>query len=191
MLVPPAHLYHHGVYDPEGLLSTLPALGTTLLGILAMSWIGSRYAATAKARALALAGLILGCAGLVWGQSFPLNKRLWTSSFVLFTGGVSMLLFALLFWLIDGPPNLRRGIRPYIALGMNALTAYVLSEVLAVGLQSVFLSSGVDLQRYLYQGLPRWLGPPPLLSLLYSACFVIVCTLPVLELYRRRIFLKI
>ncbi len=191
MLVSPAHLYHHGVYDPEGLLSTIPALSTTLLGVLAMSWLASQYPVTTKVKGLVLAGLVLGGSGLVWAQSFPLNKRLWTSSFVLFTGGISMLLFALLFWLIDGPPGLRRGLKPCIALGSNALIAYVFSEVLAIALGNILVSSGLDLQHYLFQLLPRWLGPPPLLSLIYSVLFVMLCALPVLELYRRRIFVKL
>jgi predicted acyltransferase len=102
-----------------------------------------------------------------------------------------MILFALLFWLIDGPPGLRRGLKPCLALGSNALTAYVFSEVLAIALADILVSKGVDLQQCLFRLLPHWLGPPPLLSLIYSIVFVMVCALPVLELYRRRIFIKL
>jgi predicted acyltransferase len=191
MLVPPAHLYHHGVYDPEGLLSTLPAIGTTLLGVLAISWLVSRKSPAIKANVLLAAGVLLAGGGLAWAQSFPLNKRLWTSSFVLFTGGISMVMLASLFWFIDGPPSVRRGLRPWIALGTNALAAYILSELLAIGLGSIPLANGMNLQRYLFDLLSRWLGPPALVSLWYSILFVMVCALPVLELYRRRIFVKL
>jgi predicted acyltransferase len=191
ILVPPAHLYHHGVYDPEGLLSTLPALGTTLLGVMAISWLATSHSTATKVKTLLATGVVLAGGGLVWAQSFPLNKRLWTSSFVLFTGGISMALLAVLFWLLDGPPKVRRGVEPWIALGTNALTAYIFSEVLAIGLGAIQLPDGLDLQQFLYRLLPLWLGPPAFVSLIYSILFAIVCALPVLELYRRRIFVKL
>jgi predicted acyltransferase len=191
MLVPPAHLYHHGAYDPEGLLSTLPAIGTTLLGVLAISWLMSRNAPAIKAKGLLAAGVLLAGSGLAWAESFPLNKRLWTSSFVLFTGGISMVLLASLFWLIDGPPGVKRGLRPWIALGTNALAAYILSELLAIVLAAIPVTQGRNLQQFLFDLLPHWLGPPALVSMWYSILFVVVCTLPVLELYRRRIFVKV
>jgi predicted acyltransferase len=191
MLVPPAHLYHHGVYDPEGLLSTLPAIGTTLLGILAISWLVSRHPPAIKANVLLGAGVLLAGSGLAWAQSFPLNKRLWTSSFVLFTGGISMVLLASLYWLIDGPPSVKRGLRPWIALGTNALAAYILSELLAIALAAIPVTHGMNLQQFLFELLPHWLGPPALVSMMYSVLFVMVCALPVLELYRRRIFVKV
>jgi predicted acyltransferase len=191
MIVPPAHLYHHGVYDPEGLLSTLPAIGTTLLGVLAMLWVESGYPIGTKVRGLVMAGVVFGGLGLAWSEKFPINKRLWTSSFVLFTGGVSLLAFALLLWLIDGPPALRRGLAPWIAFGTNALAAYVLSEILATGLGTIHLSKGISLQQFLFRLIPHGLGPPAFVSLIYSVLFVIVCALPVMELYRRRIFLKL
>jgi predicted acyltransferase len=142
MLVPPAHLYHHGAYDPEGLLSTLPAIGTTLLGVLAISWLMSRNAPAIKAKGLLAAGV-------------------------------------------------KRGLRPWIALGTNALAAYILSELLAIVLAAIPVTQGRNLQQFLFDLLPHWLGPPALVSMWYSILFVVVCTLPVLELYRRRIFVKV
>jgi predicted acyltransferase len=137
------------------------------------------------------AGLFLVAGGLLWAQSFPLNKRLWTSSFALFTAGVSIALFALLFWMIDGPMQLRRGLTPWLAFGANALTAYMLSEVLASVLSAVSLPNQENLQQFLFRLLPRGLGPPPFVSLLYSVLFVLACFLPVLFLYRRKIFIKL
>lgn len=191
MLVSPPHLYHHGVYDPEGLLSTLPAVGTTLLGVCSAAWLRSTRSVTMRTLSLLAAGLLLIAAGLLWGHTFPLNKRLWTSSFVLFTGGIAMALFAVMFWVIDGPLHLRRGLTPWLVLGTNALAAYVLSEVLAIVLGAISLRHGENLQQWLFRLLPSRLGPPPLVSLTYSILFVVVCTLPIVALYRRGIFLKL
>jgi predicted acyltransferase len=125
-----------------------------------------------------------------------LNKRLWTSSFALFTSGIAMALLAILFWYVDAKKTMEgthhsRLIKPWLVFGTNALTAYILSEVLAVALAAVPVRSGENLQQLLYRLLPSWLGPPPLVSMLYSILFVGVCYLPVWELYRRRIFVKL
>jgi predicted acyltransferase len=190
LLVPAAHLYHHTVYDPEGLLSTLGALGTTLIGVLAGDWLQGRRPAPRKASALLAGGVLLVGSGLLWAQTFPLNKRLWTSSYALLTAGIAMVLLAAEFWLIDGPMRLRWGLTPWLALGTNALAAYVLSEVLAIALAAVPAPGG-NMQQLLYHLLPPRLGPPPLVSMLYSCLFVVVCSVPLFYLYRRRIFLKL
>jgi len=190
-IVPTAHLYHHTVYDPEGLLSTIPALGTTLCGVLAGAFLASPRPERQKAASLLAAGLLLICAGLLWSHWFPLNKRLWTSSYALFTAGISASTLALLWWVIDVPPRLRRGLMPWLTFGTNALTAYIFSEVLAIALAAVTLTNGRNLRQFLYSGLPQSHLSPPLVSLLYSLSFVVVCFLPVLYLYRHRIFLKL
>jgi predicted acyltransferase len=190
-LISSAHLYHQGFYDPEGLLSTLPALASTLFGVLAATWLLTDRPVWRKSAALFAGGFVLLVSGLLWAQSFPLNKRLWTSSYVLFTAGISIALFALLYWLIDGPHQYRRGLTPWLAFGTNALTAYVLSEVLAPVLSAIYLPGGGNLQQYLFHLLPRWLGSPPFISMLYSMLFVLVCYLPIFVLYRRKIFIKL
>lgn len=191
LLVPTAHLYRHSVYDPEGLLSTIPAVATTLFGVLAGSLLQTPRIAWRKASVLLLAGIVLLSAGLVWAHWFPLNKRVWTSSYAVFTAGISMLALGLLFWFIDGPPRVRRGLTPWLVLGTNALTAYIFSEVLAIALSAITLSRGESLQRFLYGMLPQSLGSPPLVSVIYSILFVIVCSLPVLYLYRHKIYIKL
>jgi predicted acyltransferase len=161
------------------------------LGVLAAAWLQSVRSVRQKAVALFFTGILLLNCGLLWSQSFPLNKRLWTSSFVLFTAGISMALLALIYWLVDGPMQLRRGLMPLLAFGTNALTAYVLSEVLAIALGAIKLPGGANLQQLLYGLLPRWLGSAPTVSMIYSILFVFVCYLPVLGLYRRKIFIKL
>jgi predicted acyltransferase len=102
-----------------------------------------------------------------------------------------MALFALLYWLIDGPHEFRRGLTPWLAFGTNALAAYVFSEVLAPVLSAIYLPGGKNLQGCLFHLLPRWLGPAPFVSMLCSMLFVLACYLPVFVLYRRKIFIKL
>jgi predicted acyltransferase len=190
-LLPAAHLYHHSFYDPEGLLSTLPALGTTLLGVLAALWLQSARPLIKRVTAMALASGLLIAFALLWAEYLPLNKRLWTSSYALLTAGIAAAVWTLLFWLIDGPLQLRRGLTPWLVFGTNALTAYILSELLAVLLALIPVRGGGNLQQWIFQLLPHWLGPPPFVSMLYSILYVGVCMIPVLFLYRNKVFLKI
>jgi predicted acyltransferase len=189
-LVPAAHLYRRTVYDPEGLLSTIPSVATTLLGVLAASVLGTTRSSNRKTILLLAAGVLLLCGGLLWSHWLPLNKRVWTSSYVLFAGGISTLLLASLYWLIDGPPRLRRGLTPFLIFGTNALTAYILSEVLALVLAAIHLPGGLDLQEFLYNLLPHLISPS-FTSMLYSILFVVLCGLPVAWLYSRKIFIKL
>lgn len=190
-LLPPAHLYHHTFYDPEGLLSTISAVATTLFGILAASWLQTSGSVRRKCGGLlAAGGVLIGC-GLGWSYSLPLNKRLWTSSYALYTAGICMVVWALLYWCIDGPMQMRRGLTFSRAFGTNALTAYILSEVLAVLLACLPAPGAKNLQVFLYHLLPQQLGPPPFVSMVYSILYTGVCLAPVYWLYRRKIFLKI
>lgn len=194
-LVPAAHLYHQGFYDPEGLLSTMPAVATTLFGTLSILWLRGASTGRQKSTRLLLCGVLLLCGGLAWGQSFPLNKRLWTSSFVLFNAGLDMVLLAVLYWGIDCRrqlgPRLHGSLVPWLAFGSNALTAYVFSELLAVVLSAIPLGQQETLQQWVFRLLPSGLGSPAFLSLIYSLLFVAVCFVPVLALYRRKIFIKL
>jgi predicted acyltransferase len=190
-LVSPTHIYRHTVYDPEGLLSTISALATTLFGTLAASVLQTSRSPRQKAGILFIGGVILIAAGLIWSHWLPLNKRVWTSSYCLYTAGIATALLATLYYLIDGPPHFRRGLTPWLVFGTNALTAYILSEVLAIILGAITLSNGNTLQKSLYNLLPQSLVSPSLLSATWSVLFVAVCFLPVFYLYRHKIFLKL
>lgn len=191
LLVPATHLYHHGIYDPEGLLSTLPALATTLLGTLAVIWLRGGRPARSKVLLLVAWGAACIFMGMEWSSVFPLNKRLWTSSYVLYTAGIATVLLALLFWAIDVRGKAKALIGPALVFGTNALAAYILSEVLAIALGVISVGAGRNLQQFLYALLPGWLGPPPFVSMVYSILFVGVCFLPVSVLYRKKIFIKL
>ena len=192
LLIPQAHRYHFSFYDPEGVLSTIPAVANTLFGVLTAVWLRRMRVPTLRSLlTLAVPALMMIVLGLIWSQSFPLNKRLWTSSYVLFTSGISVGLLCLVSWIVDVQGWLRRGLTPWLVFGMNALTAYIFSEVFGILLGFIPLQDYGTLQRFLFLLLPTWLGPAPFRSLIWSILFVGVCYVPVWWLYRRRIFLKL
>ncbi len=192
LIIPVAHRYRHSFYDPEGVLSTIPAIGTTLLGVLTTAWLrGKRVSEGRKLAGLAVASVVLIAAALLWAHSFPLNKRLWTSSYVLFTGGIGMGLFALFAWVLDRKHWLRPSAKPFVILGTNALTAYIFSEVMAIVIDTIPVRGYGTLQRFTYMLLPVWMGPAPFRSLIWSLLYVGFCFLPVFVLYRKGIVIKL
>ncbi len=194
-----SHLYE-GTRDPEGLLSTIPALATALLGILTGIWLRTGRSLAEKARGIAIAGVTGVLLGGIWNFWFPLNKKLWTSSFVLFAAGLSLLLLALSIWVVDilgseatteDRAQRSRRFMPLLVFGTNAITAYVFSELLAGAIDNIHVHSGGNLQQWLFHSILSVVPDPAFASLLYSLGFVAVCWLPVYVLYRQRIFIKI
>jgi predicted acyltransferase len=191
-----SHLYEH-TRDPEGLLSTIPAVATTLLGLVTGIWLRTRRTLSAKVVGIAIAGLCGVLLGALWNFSFPINKKLWTSSYVLFAGGVSLLLLALCLLIVDlrkagsAAPADSRLVMPLLVFGTNAISAYVFSELLQSTLSVIHLSPGLNLQQTLYQSILHIASNPAFASLLYSLGFVGVCWLFVSALYRRRIFVRV
>jgi predicted acyltransferase len=121
---------HRKVYDPEGLLSTIPAIGSAMLGIFAgqfLRWQQTRWSNAKKAAVLALAGLALLALGSVWNIIFPINKTMWTSSFVLYAGGWSTLFLALFYYVID-VAGWRKWSMPLVWIGLNSILIYVASH---------------------------------------------------------------
>ena len=125
MLVPGKLYYGSG--DNEGLLSTLPAIGTTLLGALAGHWLRSKRSAAVKVLGLLLAAAICYGGGVYWGETFPIIKNLWTSSFVLVAGGCSLALLAFFYLVID-VAGFHRWAFFFIVIGMNAVTIYIMQD---------------------------------------------------------------
>jgi predicted acyltransferase len=119
----------YGDYDPEGLLSTLPAIASALLGVFAGRWMrDTSVAPERKLRGLLVAGGALLVLGYAWSAQFPLIKRIWTSSYALVAGGWSVLLLALFYWVID-LRRLTRWAVPFVWIGSNALLIYLVSHV--------------------------------------------------------------
>ena len=189
----PGRLYE-GVRDPEGLLSNIPAMGTILFGVLTGIWLRRPKSLSTKAVGLLVAsisGLVLGS---LWNAWFPINKKLWTSSYVLFAAGCTLLLLALCFYAVEIKKWTRGWTFPWLVFGSNAITAYVFSELLAAALDTITVHDGgriTSLQQFIYQ---HWFFPimnPSFGSLMYAIAFVLVCFVPVLLLYRKKIFIKI
>lgn len=181
-------------WDPEGVLSTLPAIATTLLGALAGEWLRTDRASTRKA-----AGLIaMGAAGLAAGQIlhpwFPINKNLWTSSYVIFTAGFAMVLLGVCYWLVD-VKGWRRWGTPFVIFGTNAIAVFTLSSLIAkgMGLWKMTLADGrtVALKTYLYEGFFVPVASPVNASLLFAVSYVLFWLAMMWLLYRKQVFLKI
>lgn len=187
----PGRLYE-GVRDPEGFLSTFPAIATTLLGLLAGLWMRTERPRKQIAIGLVAGGIALIVLGKVWGISFPLNKKLWTSSYVLFSAGASALLVGGLYWMIDIKGWRKAWTQPWIVFGTNAIFAYMLSELLASTLWMMGLHHHTEMfWTAIYMPVFARIEPAGLGSLLYSIAFTIVCWLATYPLWRKKIFLKI
>jgi predicted acyltransferase len=198
-----SHLYER-TRDPEGLLSTIPAVATTFFGVLAALWLRTAHSTARKAAALASVGVLCLILGFAWNPSFPINKKLWTSSFTLYAGGWSLLCLAASIAVIDlwrigretsptcaeSSANHPLIYRPLLVFGTNAIFAYMISE-LGDGLVRTIRVGGVPLKSLAYQILASVVPYPAWASLLYSLIFVSACWLLVLPLYCKRIFLRI
>jgi predicted acyltransferase len=204
-------------YDPEGLLSTLPAIANTLLGVLAGVWLRMPRPARSKAADLLFFGALLFAVAWPLASLMPVNKRIWTSTFALLSGGVSVSAFALLYWILDvRNPDVRntdvrntdlrkkglggssRWMKPAISFacifGTNAILAFVLSSIITASLDAIHLQTGgssLSLHRAAHQYLfASWL-PPRIGSLGYALAIVALNAALLYPLYRKRIFLRI
>src|SRR6266568_4099242 len=183
------HLYE-GTRDPEGVLSTIPAIATSLFGLLAGKWLRSAYSPQRKALAMGSIGVAAIVLGRIMNVWFPINKKLWTSSFVVFTAGLALVCLALCYWLVDGQQ--RRGLwtRLILVFGTNAIASYFFAEVIAHVFARVKIQ-GMSLQEQMYQHLFAPQASSPFSSLLYALTFVLVCWMAMAALYRKGIVIKI
>ncbi len=189
----PGRLYR-GVRDPEGLLSNIPALGTTLLGMLTAMWLRSKRSPSIKAWGMLAAGILGIILGQLWGLWFPINKNLWSSSYVLFAAGIALVALSICYWAID-IKNWKTGwTYIWLVFGMNAITAYVFAEILSAALHAIELHTGTTMVSPSWYVFTHWFSripSPHLASLAYSISIVAICFVPVAILYRKKIFLKV
>jgi predicted acyltransferase len=177
------------VYDPEGFLSTIPAIATTMIGVLTGHWLRTEKTRYEKAAGLFVVGAVCVGLGWAWNSFFPINKALWTSSYVLFTGGLALQFLSLCYWLID-IKGYRRWARPFEVFGLNAIALYVVADLIAILLGTVKVGDGT-LGGWIYNNVFASWASPVNASLAFAICFVLVCLALMWILYHRRIFLKV
>jgi predicted acyltransferase len=181
-------------WDPEGLLSTLPAVGTTMLGVLAGRWIGSGRPLSDRIASLFAVGSLAIVVGLALDSVFPINKNLWTSSYVVFTAGLACVTLATCMWSID-VHRVTWWTRPFVVFGVNPIAAYVGSGLLSRLLYTLtvvpYHGATASLQSAIYQSAyASWLDPRNA-SLLFALTYVLLWLGIMWVLYWRKIFLKV
>ena len=181
-------------WDPEGVLSTIPAIGTAMLGNLAGRWIGQRRPLPERLAGLFSAGAIAMMLGLMWNWVFPINKSLWTSSYTLFAGGMAAVALSTIMWVVDFQ-KVRGWTRPFVIYGVNPMVAFAGSGVLARCIYSIFkVTVGgrrMSLQAGIHQTLfVPWLSPINA-SLAFAVTFVLFWYAVLYVLYKRNIILKV
>lgn len=187
------HLYHKSPVDPEGLLSTIPAIAHTLIGFLCGKLVCSKVSPKEKVRNIFIFGALLTIAGFALSLWLPLNKRIWSPSYVLATCGLAMLLLSLIIKIEQTTPLIQRDGQgggsavavAFLVFGMNPLFLYVLSELMAI----VFGHFGIS--EWLFNSIHSVVSAPKWASLCYALTFVFINWLVGYILYRKKIFIKI
>lgn len=182
-------------WDPEGILGTLPSIATGISGVLTGTWLKySGNSDSIKIRGMLLFGVFFLIAGLMWDFYFPINKSLWTSSYVLFTTGLALIIFSSFYWLID-VKRYKSGAIPLVAYGANAITAFFMSTLMAKLLNTVKmrLNDGTDtnLKGWIYESFFSPNLTPYNSSIAFALSFVIFWWIILWVMYTRKIIIKI
>ena len=182
-------------YDPEGILSTLPAIATTMIGVLAGIWLGGRRPIGEKVAGIFAGGTLCFLLGWSWAWVLPINKALWSSSFTLYSAGLSLLLLGVCAFVIE-VLDYKRWAVPFLVFGSNPIVAYALSGILSGVLTKLVyltLHNGEKMaaKPLLYQHLVDVLKDPTLASLVYALTYVIFWLVIMSVLYRFKIFIRV
>src|SRR5256885_13848918 len=189
------HIWSGSVtFDPEGIFSTIPAICTAMLGVLAGRWIGSDRTIEERLNGLFAAGCLAMTFGMIWNWGFPINKSIWTSSYVIFTAGLATVSIATIMWLVD-VHGFKRWTSFFVIYGTNPLIAFMGSGLLARLIYSVIFvryhGERVPLESAIYQSMfASWLTPANA-SLPFDLCFVCPLFGILLGLYRSMFFFKV
>lgn len=181
-------------WDPEGLLSTIPAIGTALLGVLTGYLLKSDKDKTTKTLLMFFYGNILMALGYVWDFWFSVNKSLWTSSYVIYTGGLALIFLAVCFWLID-VKGYKGWIKPFHIYGTNAIAVFFLSGLMAklMWIIKITASNGeeISLKSYIFDNIFMSVASPINASLLFAISYVLLWLFLMWLLYRKQVFIKL
>ena len=183
------------VFDPEGLLSTLPAISSCLAGVLCGTFLKTKRDDYEKVSAFFFFGVVLVALGWAWDFFFPINKSLWTSSYVVFMAGQALCFLGFCYWLID-IKGYQKWTKPFVIFGVNALALFVGSGVMARLLGLIKVGEVVDgnrlsLQQVIFNNIFLPLASLINASLMYAICFILVWLFLMWLLYRKRIFIKV
>ncbi len=182
------------VYDPEGILSTVPSVVTALCGVLTGHWLRTTRSDVEKVAGLFFAGVSAVAIGYVWNGWFPINKALWTSSYVMFTAGLALCLLGFCYWLVD-IKGYKRWAQPFVIFGVNALALYFFSGIFERLIEAVRWTNAsgeaTTLQDWIFESVFLPLASPVNASLAYAICYVLFWLVMMWLLYRKRIFIKV
>lgn len=207
------HIWRGGkVYDPEGILSTIPAIVTTISGVLTGTWLMyrdkrqvtgdettdpslvSRHSSLNKVSGMFFFGVTLLALGLIWNSYFPMNKALWTSSYVLATTGLALLTLGFCYWLID-IKGYKKWAKPFVIFGVNALALFVFTGLFA-RMISAYRVTGADgqlisIKRWVINNIYLNLAQPIDASWMFAVSFILFWLLLMWLLYRKQIHIKV
>jgi predicted acyltransferase len=189
-----SHNYHNTLtWDPEGVVSTLPAIATALFGVMAGHILRMQRTLAERTAWLFVTGNLLMAGGVILNAWMPINKKLWSDSFSLFMAGLDFVMFAIALWLID-EKGYKRFSRAFAIMGMNAIAVYMASELLAEALDEIRWSSHgqiVGLHGWLYDHLFAWYASPANASLLFALAYTLLMYMLAYGMYRKGWFLKV
>jgi len=183
------HLWIAHRFDPEGILSTLPSIATCLLGVFTGEWMRSTKTSIEKLAGLFAVAAISILGGEIWNVWFPINKMIWTSSYVLFTAGLAMFVFGLCYWAVD-VRGWKRWSVPFLIFGVNPLGIYFLASFAETALHRHHIH-GESIKNILYDNLFSWISDPYIASLCWSISFVLVFLAVAWLMYRKQIFIRV
>lgn len=189
------HLWSQSkVWDPEGILGTIPAIGTGLFGIRVGTWLKDQTIENGKKVAwMFVYGALAVVIALFWDFFFPINKKLWTSSFVLYTGGLATMALAALYWVID-VNNYKRAAPFFVTFGMNSITAYILADIVPGLMGAIKMTHNglpTNLYGYIYQTVFVPFFSPVNASLAAAIALVLLLWVIMYPLYKKKIIIKV
>jgi predicted acyltransferase len=180
-------------WDPEGIISTLPAIATALFGILAGHVLRMKKTLPERTTIMFVAGNALIALGLICDIWLPINKKLWTSSFSLFMAGLDFVLLSFFVYFVDGQ-GYKRVAKPAVIMGMNAITIYMLSELLAGGMESIRWGTGAaatNLQKWLFATCFAPVASPYNAALLWAVVYTLLMYVAAYAMYKKQWFVRI
>ncbi|MGD8780815.1 MAG: heparan-alpha-glucosaminide N-acetyltransferase domain-containing protein [Ignavibacteria bacterium] len=185
--------YYEKLGEPEGIISTLPSLSTTLFGVLTGYFLKLKNSAKITAVTMFAVGIAFFLTGLVWDKWLPINKHLWTSSYSVLTAGLGLILFSIFYYVIDGL-NYKKWVKPFIVFGMNAITVYVLSIVCAKLIKMITFTTNDTLyhpRSWLYENMLVGQFGNNGASLFYAILYCSIWCGIMWIFYNKKIFIKV